>query len=69
MGLNGITSSALSALQTNTAALRVVSNNIANVNTAGYARRVVDLQTLNVGGELGGVDIADIQRVTDQYLS
>ena len=69
MGLNGIMSSALSALQTNSAALRVVANNVSNVNTTGYARRVVDMQTLSSGGTLTGVDIADIQRVTDQYLN
>jgi flagellar hook-associated protein 1 FlgK len=62
-------SSALSALQANSAALRVVSNNVANVNTPNYARRVVDLQTLSAGGQLAGVDISDIQRVVDQYLS
>jgi len=69
LGLNGITSSALSALQTNTAALRVVSNNIANVNTPDYARRQVDLQTLASGGQLAGVSIGDIQRVVDQFLT
>jgi len=62
-------SSALSALQTNTAALRVVSNNVANVNTTGYARRVVNLETLSAGGQLAGVDVSDIQRVVDQYLN
>ena len=69
MSLNGIMSSALSALQTNTAALRVVSNNVANVNTTGYARRVVNLETLSAGGQLAGVDVSDIQRVVDQYLN
>jgi flagellar hook-associated protein 1 FlgK len=61
-------SSALSALQTNTEALRVTSNNIANMNTTGYARRVVNEQTQSFGGQLGGVDIATVQRVIDQYL-
>lgn len=69
MSLNGIMSSALSALQTNSAALNAVSNNVANLNTDGYARRVVDEQTLSAGGQLSGVDIADIQRVVDQYLT
>jgi flagellar hook-associated protein 1 FlgK len=61
-------SSALSALQTNTEALRLTSNNIANINTTGYARRVVNEGTLAVGNQLGGVDIATVQRVIDQYL-
>jgi flagellar hook-associated protein 1 len=69
LGLNGIVSSALSALQTNSAALRVVSNNIANINTPNYARRAVELQTLGSGGIAAGVDIADIRRVVDQYLT
>ena len=69
MALNGIMSSALSALQTNSAALRVVSNNVANMNTQGYARRTVQEQALSVGGQLAGVDIADIQRVADQFLA
>ncbi len=62
MSLNGIMSSALSALQTNTEALRVTSNNIANLNTQGYARRVVNEQTQSSGGMLGGVDIATVER-------
>ena len=68
MSLNGITASALSALKTNSAALGVVSNNVANINTTGYARRVVNEQTLSAGGQLMGVDIASVQRVVDQFL-
>ena len=69
MSLNGIAASAISALKTNQAALGVVSNNISNLNTPGYARRVVNLQTLSAGGQLMGVDVASIQRVTDQFLA
>lgn len=69
MSLNGILSSALTALQTNTAALRVVSNNVANMNTPGYARRVVNQQVLVTGGQLQGVNIADIQRMADKFLT
>ena len=69
MSLNGIAGSALSALKTSQAALSVVSNNISNLNTPGYARRVVNQQALSAGGQLMGVDIASIQRVTDQFLS
>ena len=68
MSLNGITASAISALQTNQAALNVVSNNVANLNTPGYARRVVNESTLAAGGQLAGVDIASVERVTDQFL-
>jgi flagellar hook-associated protein 1 FlgK len=68
LSLNGILSSALTALQTNTAALRVVSNNVANLNTPGYTRRVVNQQVLVTGGQLQGVGIADIQRMADKFL-
>src|SRR6185295_9341159 len=56
-------------LQTNSSALRVVGNNVANLNTTGYARRIVNLEPQNAGGTLIGVDIASIQRVVDQFLS
>ena len=69
MSLNGIASAALSALQTNSTALRVVSNNVANLNTQGYARRVVNQQTLSNGGVLGGVSVSDIQRISDRFLT
>ncbi|HWM60693.1 MAG TPA: flagellar hook-associated protein FlgK [Rhizomicrobium sp.] len=69
MSLNGIAASAISALKTNSAALSVVANNVSNLNTAGYARRIVNQQTLSAGGQLMGVDIATIQRVTNQFLS
>jgi flagellar hook-associated protein 1 FlgK len=68
VGLNGIMSSALSALTTNTEALRITSNNIANINTQGYARRIVNEGTFTTGGMLGGVDIATVQRAIDKYL-
>ncbi len=69
MSLNGILSSALSALQTNQAALRTVSNNVANINTDGYVRRVANQEAQVSGTQLTGVDIAEIQRVADQFLN
>jgi flagellar hook-associated protein 1 FlgK len=69
VSLNGIAASALSALKTNSAALGVVSNNVANLNTQGYVRRVVNQQTLAAAGQLVGVDIASVERVASQYLS
>ncbi len=69
MSLNGILSNALSALQTNQSALSVVSNNIANINTPGYDRRVVNEQAQAFGGAFAGVSIEDVQRVADQFLA
>lgn len=69
MSLNEIMSDALSALRTNTTALDVVSSNISNINTPGYAQRVVNEQAQAVGGQLGGVEIADIERVANQFFT
>ena len=69
MSLNGIAGSAISALKTNSAALGVIANNVSNLNTPGYARRIVNQQTLSAAGQLMGVDIASIQRVTNQFLT
>ena len=69
VSLNGIMGSAITALKTNQAALGVVSNNITNLNTPGYARRVVNLESLSAGGQLMGVDIGSIQRVTNDFLT
>ena len=55
----------LNAAQTS---LRVVSDNIANVNTPGYVRKAVTQQPLVVDGMSQGVKIEGIHRVTDQYL-
>ena len=57
--------SGLNAAQT---ALRVVSDNIANVNTPGYVRKAVNQQPLVVEGMGQGVRIESIKRITDQYL-
>jgi flagellar hook-associated protein 1 FlgK len=69
LSLNGIFSTAVSALQTSSAALDVVSSNIANMNTPDYARRVVNEEATATGGQLSGVDIADVQRVVNQFLT
>ncbi|HEY4266447.1 MAG TPA: flagellar hook-associated protein FlgK, partial [Micropepsaceae bacterium] len=68
MALNGIISSGLTAIQTNSAALRVTSDNIANINTPGYVRRVAQQQTLAPGGVLSGVQLSSVQRMADEYL-
>ena len=68
MSINSILASAMTALQTNTAALKVVSDNVSNINTQGYSRRVVNQTTQVAGGGLTGVDIASVQRVVNQFL-
>jgi flagellar hook-associated protein 1 FlgK len=56
-------------MQTNSAALKVVSQNIANLNTPNYTRRDVSLSALGANGIPAGVTIDDVRRVTDQYLT
>lgn len=68
MSLNGIASSALSGLQTAQTALSVVSNNVTNLNTPGYVRRVVNQAPLAANGQVMGVQVASIQRVANQFL-
>ena len=62
------------ALTTNLAALQVIGHNIANVNTPGYSRQNVQLETAGYqkfgNGYFGkGVNIATIERSHDAYLT
>ncbi|WP_228275231.1 flagellar hook-associated protein FlgK [Stakelama tenebrarum] len=66
--INEILSSAVSGLAASQAGLRSVSNNIANVNVAGYAREKTNLSTQVVGGRVNGVAIGEPSRVADQFL-
>lgn len=68
MSLNGILGSALSGLSASQAGLSSASNNVANVNTPGYARTQTVLQALNVGGVAMGVQVVGISRIADVYL-
>lgn len=65
------------ALLMNQAAMNVVSNNIANMNTAGYSKQRVDqvncgyneIRGLNQNYQIGGgAQIGDIVRYRDKYL-
>lgn len=73
-GLNSILSVATGALAAQEAALSVVSNNIANANTPGYAREVVNLSANAAGASSGvavgdGVSVDSITSVQDQLLN
>ncbi len=73
-GLNATLSMATQSLMTSETELSVSNNNIANANTPGYAREVVNLQSspqtqdgsIIVGG---GVEVVSIQSVQDELLS
>ena len=70
-----IFNNAVSALSAQQAIIAATANNIANVNTEGYARRVVGLETrygsssstgsIQIGN---GVAVTDITRMADQFL-
>jgi len=66
--LNNIISTSLSGLFANQSAMRVTSNNIANVNTENYARQRVQMQSNVLQGESMGVSVTDVQRVVDSFL-
>jgi flagellar hook-associated protein 1 FlgK len=66
--LNSILNIASSGILTAQTALGVTSDNVANVNTTGYVRKVVNQAAEVVGGQGQGVTVADITRVTNQYL-
>ena len=68
MALDGVLQSGLSAILTNSAAMRVTSDNIANVHTPGYARRVALQETLTPGGILAGVQLGAVTRIVNEYL-
>lgn len=68
MSLTSTLRTAASGLNAAQAALRVTSDNIANVNTTGYVRKAVNQEPLVVNGVGQGVKIKGVERVTDQYL-
>ncbi|MBO9623761.1 MAG: flagellar biosynthesis protein FlgK [Sphingomonas sp.] len=68
MALNDILGSAVSGLSAAQAGLRAVSNNIANVGVAGYARERVNLTTGVTSGKVSGVVVGEPTRVADRFL-
>lgn len=59
---------AQSGLLVNQQALNVISQNVANVNTEGYSRQVVQTQQLTLAGVGSGVEISAISRIVDEGL-
>nr|WP_314433886.1 flagellar hook-associated protein FlgK [uncultured Brevundimonas sp.] len=68
MSLNSIMNIATSGLQTAQAQLRVTSDNIANVNTVGYVRKVADQSALVTKGYGDGVNVTRMRLATDRFL-
>lgn len=59
---------AQSGLLVNQQALDAISNNIANVNSPGYSRKVVNIEQRVVGGAGAGVQLSELTRVIDEGL-
>ena len=68
MTLNLALTSAISGLSTAQGGLDVVSNNIANVNTAGYTRKIFNPESIVLAGQGAGVQVGDITNNVDQNL-
>jgi flagellar hook-associated protein 1 FlgK len=68
MSLNTIMNIANSGLQTAQTQLRVVSDNVSNVNTPGYVRKIAEQQSLTTLGVGTGVEVARIRLATDRFL-
>ena len=68
MTISAIINNSLTGLFTSQAALRTISDNVSNVNTPGYARKVVRLDPRLTGSQGAGVQISGIERVVDKFL-
>lgn len=74
MSISSLTNIAVGALNVNQTALQVTGHNIANVNTPGYSRQSVVIETATPfatgAGVIGtGVRALDVSRVYDRFLS
>ena len=68
MSLTGSLNNALSGLQVNQALMRISSSNISNSNTEGYTRKIANLGSVSIEGQVGGVRIESVTRAVDNYL-
>jgi flagellar hook-associated protein 1 FlgK len=69
MSLNTILNVATSGMMAAQTGLRVVSDNIANINTAGYVRKTIAQSNLVSNGMGVGVNIDAIKRATDKFMA
>ena len=68
MSLNAIMNTATSGLAAAQTQLRVVSDNVSNVNTPGYVRKIADQVARTSQGLGTGVEVARIRLATDRFL-
>lgn len=69
MSLNTILNIATSGMMASQTGLRVVSDNIANINTPGYVRKTMAQSNLVSNGMGVGVNIDAIKRATDKFMA
>ena len=68
MSINSILNTANSGLAAAQTQLRVVSDNVSNVNTPGYVRKIADQQSTTSQGVGSGVEVTRIRLATDRFL-
>ena len=69
MSIDAMLRIGITGLNTHQQVLRNVSNNIVNVNTEGYDRKITTLKQEIAGAGGVGVSVAQVQRITDTFLS
>lgn len=69
MSLNTILNVATSGMMAAQTGLRVTSDNVANINTAGYVRKTIAQSNLVSNGMGVGVNIDAIKRATDKFMA
>lgn len=67
--LTGSLNTSISGMAVAQSGLALVSNNVANVNTAGYTRKIAEQEARVDGGLRNGVQIAAIRRNVDRFLA
>lgn len=68
MSLSIALQNAISGLQLNQRALDVTAQNVANVNTDGYSRKIVNQQAVVIAGQGSGVQITSIERRVNEFI-
>lgn len=68
MSISVTLSNALTGLTASSRSAQIVSNNVANALTEGYARREIELSARGVGGVGAGVTIDGVRRIVDENV-
>lgn len=68
MSLAASISNAMTGLSATSRAAEIVSNNVANAMTEGYARRELELSARSYGGQGAGVSVDGVNRVVDEAV-